>query len=93
MKTICPTAAPGDAGSPVASTSIFRSFFIQTRNQKVVKLVGLDAEDCLFFRDQTFFHHLDGDSHRGRPVRLPLRVCSMYSLPSWMVNSKSCISR
>ncbi len=27
------------------------------------------------------------------PVRLPLRVCSMYSLPSWMVNSKSCMSR
>ena len=26
------------------------------------------------------------------PVRLPLRVCSMYSLPSWMVNSKSCMS-
>jgi len=25
-------------------------------------------------------------------VRLPLRVCNMKTLPSWMVNSKSCTS-
>ena len=26
-------------------------------------------------------------------VRLPVRVCNIQSLPSWMVNSISCMSR
>ena len=26
------------------------------------------------------------------PVRLPLRHCSIHSLPSWIVNSMSCMS-
>ena len=29
----------------------------------------------------------------AKPVRLPLRVCSIHSLPFWMVNSMSCTSR
>ena len=48
VKTICPTAAPGDAGSPVASTSTLALFLIETRNQEVIELVRLDAEDRFF---------------------------------------------
>src|ERR1019366_339491 len=39
------------------------ALLIQTRNQKVVELVGFDAEDGLFLRDQAFLDHLDGDPH------------------------------
>ena len=43
--------------------------------------------------DQPFLGHVDGDPHRRLPVRLPVRVCSMHSLPRSMVNSRSCMSR
>ncbi len=36
---------------------------IEAGYEEIVKLVGLDAEDRFFFRDQPFVHHLDGDAN------------------------------
>ena len=41
------------------------ALLVEARHQEVVKLVGLDAEDGFFLRDQPFLHHLDGDANRG----------------------------
>ena len=38
----------------------------KARNQEVVELVRLDAEDGLVLRDQPLAHHVDGDAHRGQ---------------------------
>ena len=45
--------------------------------RKSVKLVRLDAENRFFLCDQAFFHHVQATRTAARPVRLPLRVCSM----------------
>ena len=42
------------------------SLFVEPRNQEVIKLVRLDAEDRFFLRDQPFIHHLQRDAHRGQ---------------------------
>ena len=42
------------------------ALFHEARNQEVVKLVGLDAEDGFLLRDEAFAHHVDGDANRGQ---------------------------
>ena len=70
MKTICPTAAPGDAGKPGGEHFDVLALLVEAGHEEVVELVGLDAEDGFFLRDQAFFHHLDGDANRGAPGAL-----------------------
>ena len=41
------------------------ALFHEPRNQEVVKLVRLYAEDCFFLRDEAFAHHVDGDANSG----------------------------
>ena len=66
------------SGKPVGQHFDLDALLIQTRNQEVVQLVRLDAEDRFFLRDQAFFHHLRCATRTAAsPVRLPLRVCSM----------------
>ena len=42
------------------------ALFIETRNQEVVELVGLDAEDGFFLGDEAFADHVDGDAYGGQ---------------------------
>ena len=64
-KTICPDAAPGDAGRPLPSTSFLR-LRVDHRVQQLVELRRLDAADRFLLVDQTLLAHLDGDAQRGR---------------------------
>ena len=65
---------------------------IEDRREHLVELIGGDARHRRFPVDEFFLHHVQAMRTAARPVRLPLRVWSMNSLPSWMVNSKSCTS-
>ena len=42
------------------------ALFDEARNEEVVKLVGLDAEDGFFLGDEAFAHHVDGDADGGQ---------------------------
>ena len=42
------------------------ALFHEARNQEVVKLVGLDAEDSFLLRDEALADHVDGDADRGQ---------------------------
>ena len=42
------------------------ALFHEARNQEVIQLVRLDAEDGFFLRDEAFAHHVDGDANRGQ---------------------------
>ena len=64
LKTARPTAAPGEAGKPVAMT-FFRSLRVKHRMQQLVKLVGTDAHNGFFFVQQAFFDHFDGHADSG----------------------------
>ena len=46
------------------------AFFIEARNEIVVKLVGFHAEDGLFFRDKAFLNHLNGNPNCSNPGAL-----------------------
>ena len=90
--TISPEAAPGEAGSPVAST--LRS--------ALGSMVG-----CRSWSSAAGSMRTTASSRVIRPsfasstailsaalaVRLPERVCSIHSLPRSTVNSRSCMSR
>ena len=39
--------------------------FVQAWHQKVIKLVGLNAENRFFRFDQSFFHHVQGHANSG----------------------------
>ncbi len=91
-KTICPTAAPGRGRQAVRDHFDLLRFLVEMGHQEIVELVGLDAKDGGLLVDQPSPTMSRAMCTAARPVRLPLRVCSMYSLRSWMVNSKSCMS-
>ncbi len=42
------------------------ALFDETRHQEVIELVGFDAEDRFFLRDEPLAHHVDGDAHGGQ---------------------------
>ena len=67
VNTMVPTAAPGEAGSPVASlASDFLRRRIEHRVQQLIELLRIDAQDGFLLGDQAFVHHLDGDANRRR---------------------------
>ena len=67
MNTIVPTAAPGDAGRPLASSvSVFLRLRIEHRVQQLIELLRIDAQDGFLLVDEAFVHHLDGDADRRR---------------------------
>jgi hypothetical protein len=92
LNTTMPEAAPGEAGSPLASTlrgalgssvgcSSWSSAAGFTRfTASVWSIRPSRAMSTAIFSD-------------AAAVRFPLRVCSMYSLLDWTVNSMSCMSR
>jgi len=55
----------------------FLALFDETRDEEVVELVGLDAMDGLLLGDETSLTMSMATRTAARPVRLPLRVCSM----------------
>ena len=65
----------------------------EDRLQQLVELRRLDAHQRLLGRDQALVAMSTAMRMAARPVRLPLRVCSMKRRPCSMVNSKSCMSR
>jgi hypothetical protein len=72
---------------------VFSALAIQHGVQKLVKLLGLHPGHGDLFVDEALFAHIHRDLHGGlAAVRLPMRVCSIQSLPCWMVNSMSCMS-
>ena len=89
-----PEAAPGPAGSPVAMTS---ACLIAWRSKIGVRSwLSWSAGTRATASCQVMsFSFTISQAMRtaATPVRLPLRVWSMKSLPFSTVNSKSCISR
>jgi hypothetical protein len=98
LKAIWPVAAPGPAGSPrprrrppvsafcfsFASNTGARSCVIcpaSTRSTASVLVINSSSTMSQAMRTA------------AKPVRLPVRVCSRYSLRDWIVNSMSCMSR
>ena len=65
VKTICPTAAPGDAGRPVARTSIFFRPFRQGVERGSHRAGSVRRGDGFFLRDEAFAHHINGDANGG----------------------------
>jgi hypothetical protein len=92
LNTMVPDAAPGLAGKPFDSTvraafgssvgcSNWSSDAGLTRSTASLRVI---SPSCAI---STAMRRL------AAAVRLPLRVCSMYSLFCWIVNSMSCMSR
>ena len=73
----------------VRSFSVLR---IEHRMQQLIELDGATRSTASFLVIMPSSTISTATRTAAGPVRLPLRVCSMYSLPSWMVNSKSCMS-
>ena len=87
-----PQAAPGEAGGPIARR-------LRCALGSIVGCSNWSSESgsiratASSLRDQPFARHIDGDLSDAVAVRLPLRVCSIQSLPRSTVNSMSCMSR
>mmetsp|Transcript_45450 Transcript_45450/g.73758 ORF Transcript_45450/g.73758 Transcript_45450/m.73758 type:complete len:205 (+) Transcript_45450:2056-2670(+) len=91
VKTTVPLAAPGEAGRP------FVRIFFSALGSRI---------GCNSWSSNSGFSRITASDLEIRPscamstaicsaawaVRLPVRVCSMYSVPRCMVNSMSCIS-
>ena len=90
--TISPEAAPGEAGKARRQHDLVRRG-IDGRVQQLVELVGLDAQHRLLLEMTPSRARSMAILKAALVVRLPERVCSIQSLPSWMVNSMSCMSR
>ena len=91
VKTTLPTAAPGDAGSPFAMTftGVFGSKDGCIRRSSCSGSIRMIAVFLSISLSLTMSMAIFSDA---AAVRLPTRVCSMYSLPSWTVNSMSSMS-
>ena len=91
--TICPVAAPGDAGRPCA---IERAFLIAVGSKigcrSSLSRSGLTRRSASFSSIIPWRSMSIAIRTIAAPVRLPLRVCSIQRLPSWIVNSTSCMS-
>ena len=94
VKTTRPTAAPGEAAMPTVIT-VAPAFAAWTdrRVQELIELLRIDAGDRRLLVDQTLLDHFDRDANRG--MRRPFAATGLQhvELPSWMVNSTSCMSR
>ena len=93
-----PTAAPGEAGRPSVSS---RPSFLAACLAAGVKLGSSSCvKSSAGMRRTAVFSSISFSLHMSQaiftaaaPVRLPLRVCSMKSVPFSIVNSMSCTSR
>ncbi len=93
VKTIWPTAPPGEAGRPIASRFAFFSESgsrIGWRNSS--NWEGETRMTAVF--SSIIFSSIMSMAilRAATPVRLPIRHWSIQSLPSWIVNSMSCMS-
>ena len=90
VNAIRPTAAPGEAGSPVAILfKVLRDAGAITGCSNWSSCIGSTRRMASFLSMRPSFTMSTAIFTAAGPVRLPLRVCNMYSLPSWIVNSKS----
>ena len=92
LNTISPDAAPGDAGNPVAMMlrSAFGSMVGCSNWSSDIGSIRATASSLVIS-----FSFASSTAIRSAAfaVRLPLRVCSIQSLPCSTVNSRSCMSR
>ena len=91
LSNTMPEAPPGDAAMPCATGSTF-DFGSSCGNSKWFRLSGetrLTAAASSISPSLTISTAM---LTAADPVRLPVRVCSMYNVLSWTVNSMSCIS-
>ena len=79
--TISPVAAPGEAGRPGRDDCRARRLGIERRMQQLVERAGLDAADRLLAADQALATMSTAIFSAALAVRLPVRVCSIQSLP------------
>ena len=97
LNTALPTAAPGTALIPAATLRLARSARGVDGStigiEQPLDVFRLDALDRFFLGNQAFLRHVHRDLKVAAGVRFPMRVCSMYSVPSSTVNSMSCMSR
>ena len=92
-KTICPVAAPGDAGSPrVRTLACANASLSNTGCNSSSSLFGSQRKMAVFSSISPSFSKSIAIFTIAVPVRLPLRVCKNQSFPSCTVNSISCIS-
>ncbi len=98
LNTTLPLAAPGPAASPLAST------LFSATARRLLSGEKMGRRSWLSCSGSTRMSASSGSMRpsatistamrmAARPVRLPLRVCSMYRRPRSTVNSKSCMSR
>ena len=91
-KTTSPTAAPGEAGRPLAMTSYLASGSRRgCRSWSSWSGCTLDTASSSLMRPSPTMS--TAILRAAAAVRLPVLVCSMKSLPCSMVNSMSCMSR
>jgi len=92
-KTICPVAAPGEAGSPWAMTSaFFRAVGSKTGCRSSSSLLGVILRRASLSSISPSFIKSMAIFTMAAPVRFPFLVCRIQSFPCCMVNSISCIS-
>ena len=90
---ILPTAPPGPAGKPLAITVCFFSSFVSRigcNNSSIWLTLNLMTAVCSSMRPS--FNMSIAMLTAAKPVRLPVRHCNIYNLPSWIVNSMSSMS-
>ena len=94
VNTTWPTAPPGPAGSPlassVASSSAFGSTMGCSNSSNCAGCTRMTAVFSSIILDRSMSMAI---LRAAVPVRFPVRVCKRYSTPSWIVNSRSCMSR
>ncbi len=91
--TTCPLAAPGDAASPFVISLLFSNeFSSNTGCSNSSSLLGSTLRMAVFSSIEPSLSISMAILTIAAPVRFPLRVCSNQSFPSWIVNSRSCIS-
>ena len=92
-KTTSPVAAPGEAGRPLVSTlAFFIAVASNTGWSSSSSLAGSHRSTAVFSSMSPSASMSIAILSMAAPVRLPLRVWSIHSLPSCMVNSRSCMS-
>ncbi len=92
LNTTAPQAAPGLAGSPLASL-VRGASGSSVGCSNWSSAAGLTRRTASFWSISPSCAISTAMRRLAAAVRLPLRVCNMYSFFRWMVNSMSCMSR
>mmetsp|Transcript_32478 Transcript_32478/g.51976 ORF Transcript_32478/g.51976 Transcript_32478/m.51976 type:complete len:481 (+) Transcript_32478:363-1805(+) len=91
--TTCPTAAPGEAGRPTPMTSAaYAASSLNCGCSSWSMCVGSTSSTAFLVSIMPAATRSTAIFTAPAPVRFPLRVCNMYSVPSCTVNSMSCMS-